>query len=81
MTLSEVLVPPEWMKKALCAEVDPEIFYPEKNTDGTVAKRLCLKCDVRVECLEYAVDNDERFGIWGGLNERSRRKYKRKRAA
>jgi WhiB family redox-sensing transcriptional regulator len=81
MKITEVITPPEWMKKALCAEVDPEMFYPEKNTDGTVAKRICLRCDVKVECLQYAIDNKEDHGIWGGLNERSRRKLRRKKAA
>lgn len=81
MKIMGAIVPPEWMKKALCAEIDPDIFYPEKNTDGTVAKRVCLKCEVRVECLQYAIDNNERHGIWGGLNEKSRRKLQGKKVA
>lgn len=41
------------------------------------AKRICLGCEVRDSCLEYALANDERFGIWGGLSERERRRLKR----
>ena len=42
------------------------------------AKRICQGCEVRAECLEYALANDERFGLWGGLSERERRKLKRR---
>ena len=44
------------------------------------AKRICTRCEVRAECLEYALGSDERFGIWGGLSERERRKLKRRAA-
>ncbi|RZS90165.1 WhiB family redox-sensing transcriptional regulator [Motilibacter rhizosphaerae] len=68
-----------WQERALCAQTDPEAFFPEKGGSTREAKRVCLGCDVRAECLEYALANDERFGIWGGLSERERRKL-RKRA-
>lgn len=77
-------VHPEWMQLARCKETDPEVFFPERGDstmDTLVAKRICLKCEVRVECLQYAVDNQERHGIWGGLNEKARRKYKGKKVA
>ena len=41
------------------------------------AKKICAGCDVKAQCLEYALANDERFGIWGGLSERERRKLKK----
>ena len=41
------------------------------------AKRVCAKCEVREQCLKWAIDHDERFGIWGGMSERERRRYKR----
>jgi WhiB family redox-sensing transcriptional regulator len=41
------------------------------------AKRICSGCEVRAECLEYALAHDERFGIWGGLSERERRRLRR----
>jgi WhiB family redox-sensing transcriptional regulator len=66
-----------WQEKALCAETDPEAFFPEKGGSTREAKRVCLSCEVRVECLEYALEHDERFGIWGGLSERERRRLKR----
>lgn len=71
--------PPHWTEKALCAETDPEAFYPEKGGSTRAAKKTCRACEVRAECLEYALDNDERFGIFGGLSERERRKLKRER--
>ncbi|MFL4476430.1 WhiB family transcriptional regulator [Paeniglutamicibacter sp. MACA_103] len=68
-----------WQSEALCAQTDPEAFFPEKGGSTRDAKRVCGACNVRSECLEYALTNDERFGIWGGLSERERRRL-RKRA-
>jgi WhiB family transcriptional regulator, redox-sensing transcriptional regulator len=71
--------PPDWYGDALCAQTDPESFYPERGGSTREAKSTCLRCEVRDDCLAYALDNDERFGIWGGLSERERRKVKRDR--
>ena len=68
---------PEWQERALCAQTDPEAFFPEKGGSTREAKRICSGCDVRAECLEYALAHDERFGIWGGLSERERRRLRR----
>ena len=67
----------EWQEQALCAQTDPEAFFPEKGGSTREAKRICQACAVRDECLEYALLNDERLGIWGGLSERERRRLKR----
>ena len=67
-----------WQERALCAQTDPEAFFPEKGGSTREAKKVCVSCEVRVECLDYALENDERFGIWGGLSERERRKLKRR---
>ena len=67
-----------WQERALCAQTDPEAFFPEKGGSTREAKKVCVGCDVRSECLEYALEHDERFGIWGGLSERERRKLKRR---
>ena len=69
-----------WQERALCAQTDPEAFFPEKGGSTREAKRICTRCEVRAECLEYALGSDERFGIWGGLSERERRKLKRRAA-
>ncbi|MDT7763821.1 MAG: WhiB family transcriptional regulator, redox-sensing transcriptional regulator [Mycobacterium sp.] len=66
-----------WQEKALCAQTDPEAFFPEKGGSTREAKRICLGCEVRDACLDYALAHDERFGIWGGLSERERRRLKR----
>jgi WhiB family redox-sensing transcriptional regulator len=66
----------EWQERALCAQTDPEAFFPEKGGSTREAKRICAGCEVRAECLEYALAFDERFGIWGGLSERERRRLK-----
>ena len=67
-----------WQEQALCAQTDPEAFFPEKGGSTREAKRVCLSCDVRTDCLEYALEQDERFGIWGGLSERERRRLKKR---
>ena len=67
-----------WRERALCAETDPEAFFPEKGGSTRAAKAICLSCEVREDCLQAALNNDERFGIWGGLSERDRRKLKGK---
>jgi WhiB family redox-sensing transcriptional regulator len=67
----------DWHGRALCAQTDPEAFFPEKGGSTRDAKKICTGCEVRSECLSYALANDERFGIWGGLSERERRRLKR----
>ena len=67
----------DWHERALCAQTDPEAFFPEKGGSTREAKKICTGCEVRNECLSYALANDERFGIWGGLSERERRRLKR----
>lgn len=57
----------DWQDRALCAEIDPEAWFPAKGGSMTAVKRLCARCDVRDECLEYALDSCESWGIWGGL--------------
>lgn len=67
-----------WQEQALCAQTDPEAFFPEKGGSTREAKKVCMGCEVQKECLDYALDNDERFGVWGGLSERERRKLKKR---
>ncbi len=65
--------PSDWRDLALCAEVDPELFFPDKGESSRPAKRVCASCPVRAECLQDALDRHEQFGVWGGLTERERR--------
>ena len=69
-----------WQTDALCAQTDPEAFFPEKGGSTRDAKKICTTCEVKTECLEYALQNDERFGSWGGVSERERRKLKKSAA-
>jgi hypothetical protein len=70
-----------WLDDALCAQTDPDAFFPEKGASNREAKKVCGGCEVRAECLNYALENDERFGIWGGLPEQQRRGIARSRKA
>jgi WhiB family redox-sensing transcriptional regulator len=68
-----------WQMDALCAETDPEVFFPDKGGSTRDAKKICGVCSVQAECLAYAIEYDERFGVWGGTSERERRYLKSKR--
>jgi DNA-binding CsgD family transcriptional regulator len=65
-----------WQTAGLCLK-DPELFFPEGGPAIEEAKKTCRACPVRAECLAYALDNNERFGIWGGLSERERRRLRK----
>ena len=62
-----------WANQALCAQTDPEAFFPEKGGSNREAKAVCALCFVQAECLDWALTTNERFGIWGGMSERERR--------
>jgi len=70
---------PAWQRRANCMGVDPELFFPERGASTKEAKEVCRGCVVREDCLEYAIANGEKFGIWGGLSERERRRIRRRR--
>lgn len=84
MNLAALLIHPtvdphdlEWQDCAICPQVDPDIWFPEKGGSTREAKKVCQGCEVRIQCLAYALEHDERFGIWGGLSERERRRLQR----
>jgi WhiB family redox-sensing transcriptional regulator len=68
----------EWADRASCKETDPEAFFPEKGGSTREAKRVCARCEVKAECLKYALGTRQPYGIWGGLSERERRKLRNK---
>lgn len=75
--LAALVTPEPWTAEALCAQTDPEAFFPEKGGSTRQAKSVCAACPVIDECLRYALDRDERFGIWGGTSERERRRIRK----
>lgn len=70
----------KWQNHANCLGVDPDLFFPERGVSTREAKEVCRGCVVQEECLEFALENGERFGIWGGKSERERRRVRRSRA-
>lgn len=66
----------KWQDDAECAEIASEFFFPDEDNpiagNYKVAERICAVCPVKVQCLEYAISNDERFGMWGGLKPKDR---------
>jgi WhiB family redox-sensing transcriptional regulator len=71
---------PDWQDSANCQGVDPDLFYPERGASTREAKEVCRTCEVQPDCLEASLQRTEKFGIWGGLSERERRRVRRQRA-
>lgn len=69
----------EWRVLANCQGVDPDLFFIERGESSSPAKAVCRACLVREPCLEYALTNCEKFGVWGGLSERERRRMRQER--
>lgn len=74
----------DWVHRAKCREVDPELFFPIGSTGPAAAqvesaKSVCVVCPVRLECLEWALATGQDAGVWGGLSEEERRALKRAR--
>lgn len=63
----------EWMADGLCRQVGADPFFPEPGENLREAKLICGRCTVRTQCLQYALEHEERFGLWGGLSEVERR--------
>ena len=69
----------EWQDKANCTGANDNLFFPERGASTRTAKGICRECQVRVECLEFAITTGEKFGIWGGMSERERRRVRKER--
>lgn len=72
-----LIAPEPWTADALCAQTDPELFFPPKGGSVTAAKAVCASCDVVAECLEFAIRTGERRGIYGGLTAKERARLRR----
>lgn len=64
----------EWQDAALCAQADPEVWFPEKGGSTLAPKRVCARCPVRAPCLAFALERKDHYGVYGGLSERERRR-------
>lgn len=72
----------DWRETARCKEMDPDLFFPVGTTGPALlqieaAKAVCRQCDVREECLGYALDSNQEYGIWGATTEEERRYMRR----
>lgn len=72
----------EWAQRAACAHEDPELFFPLSSTGPALrqeraAKRVCLRCPVIRQCLDWAIDSGQVHGVWGGTSERERAELRR----
>lgn len=80
--LAELLRNDTWIHDAACKDMDTDVFFRssgivENRLHDQEAKEVCWLCPVQEDCLDHALRANERFGIWGGLDEQERRKIKR----
>lgn len=76
----------QWRGGAACREVDPGLFFPVGVTGPAEvqiadAKAVCGRCSVREICLEFALQSNQEYGVWGGMSEEERRAIRRTRRA
>ncbi len=69
----------EWRMLGACRGLDAGIFYPDNEDEAETAKQVCAQCSVQQACLEYALSEREKAGVWGGATERDRRRILRQR--
>jgi len=67
-----------WVVFSSCRDKDSDLFFPETKVQERSALAICAICPVQEECLEYALEADVRFGVWGGLSEKQRRRLARR---
>jgi WhiB family redox-sensing transcriptional regulator len=79
MALTNPRTDTAWRDEAACRGVDTNVFFPVTDEEADEAKAICTDCVVRQACLEYALANRERDGVWGGATERERRRIVRQR--
>ena len=78
----------EWQEDAACREYDNSLFFGaedgesehERQTREAHAKTICQSCPVRQPCLEFAMETNQKYGIWGGYTDKERGSLKRRRA-
>jgi WhiB family transcriptional regulator, redox-sensing transcriptional regulator len=71
----------DWRAYGHCAEIDPEVWFAVGAREHKFAKKICQSCPVRQQCLEYAMEAPVDYGVWGGLTERERRRFRRQAGA
>lgn len=69
-----------WQDYSNCRGADADLFFPERGASTRKAKAICGACEVKMECLEFAITQGEKFGIWGGMSERERRRIRKERS-
>jgi WhiB family transcriptional regulator, redox-sensing transcriptional regulator len=80
-----IKIPMDWRDRSACLDEDPELFFPIGNTGPAIlqieeAKAVCRRCEVREQCLAWALEAGQDHGVWGGLSEDERRALKRRNA-
>ena len=81
----------DWRQEGMCAQTDPDLFFPDRGDSRSrkLAKEICADCPVAQQCLDFALETDQEYGIWGGttaldrrrIREAESRKRRRRRAS
>jgi len=66
-----------WQTRGVCAQTDPEAYFPDKGDSVKHAQKVCGGCEVRAQCLTWALSTDERYGVWGGHTEAARSRMRK----
>ncbi len=75
--MSTITIDQDWRALASCTKTDPDLWFAVGAREHKLAKKICRECPVRRDCLAYAMDEPVDHGVWGGLTERERRRYRR----
>lgn len=67
---------PDWAQHAACIDAPSDMFFPPPGVIPVQAMQICAGCPVRTECLNHALDNNERHGVWGGMTTRERQRLR-----
>lgn len=68
---------PAWQERAACRDEEPDVFFPDKANQDRAAKRICTGCVVQRQCLEFALEHGEEYGVWGGMTTTERKQLKK----
>lgn len=74
---SELFPEESWRQLALCAQTEPNLWFPEQGAPARAAKAICRRCPVQAPCLEYALNDPSLEGVWGGFSQRERQMLRR----
>lgn len=62
-----------WMLEGICRNIDPDLWFPDAGGSTRAPISMCQRCPVKQRCLDYAMDNEIEYGVWGGTSNKQRK--------